>query len=206
VLVEAAIAVIIILGVGLGGYWISSVVSRYHQIEEAVAAAARYGARNEYNPQYPSTCANGVCSTRRRTANEIVTYATCAAHLDPKTTHPCPNWPENGADPDAGSVAVQVFCAPPTPPGSSAKVNDSAFTKCPLPDDPTVSKTTYGPEDRVHWPPGSYLKVKATLTMGSDNPIIALGRGINGIFSSLGMGKPFPDQMHLTDASVAIIE
>ena len=37
VLVEAAIAVIIILGVGLGGYWISSVVSRYHQVEEAVA-------------------------------------------------------------------------------------------------------------------------------------------------------------------------
>ena len=195
VLVEAAIAVIIILGVGLGGYWISSVVSRYHQIEEAVAAAARYGARNEYNPQF-SSCANGVCSTRRRTANEIVSYTTCAAHLDPKTTHPCPNWPENGADPDAGSVAVQVFCAPPAPSGgaSSVKVDDSAFTKCPL------------PEDRVHWPPGSYLKVKATLTMGGDNPIIALGRGINGIFSSLGMGKPFPDQMHLTDASVAIIE
>src|SRR5437764_3798602 len=106
VLVEAAIAVIIILGVGLGGYWISSVVSRYHQVEEAVAAAARYGARNEYNPQF--SCANGVCSTRRRTANEIVTYATCAAHLDPSTTHPCPNWPENGADPDAGSVTVQV--------------------------------------------------------------------------------------------------
>src|SRR5438309_5971671 len=94
VLVEAAIAVIIILGVGLGGYWISAVVSRYHQVEEAVAAAARYGARNEYNPKYTS-CANGVCSTRRRTANEIVTYATCAAHLDPATTKPCPNWPDN---------------------------------------------------------------------------------------------------------------
>ena len=120
---------------------------------------------------------------------------------DPATTKPCPNWPDNVPALSNGFVTVEVFCAPP---GSGAA--DSAFTKCPLPDDPAVPKTTYGPEDRVHWPAGSYLKVRATLTIGRDNPIIALGRGINGLFSSLGMGKPFPDQMHLTDASVAIIE
>src|SRR5437867_1216671 len=125
VLIEAVVASVIILGVGLGGYWLASVVTRYHDLEEAVAAAARFGARNEYNPRYgtpsnPCTNSSGtnVCSTRRRTANEIVSYTTCAAHIDPVTTtaptDPCPNYPPDAVNVDAPcgfDICVQVFCA-----------------------------------------------------------------------------------------------
>lgn len=70
-MIEAPAAIVVILGIGLGAFFIGNLVLRYHQLEEAVATGARFAARASTVP--------GAGAERRRTAEEIVTYVELAA-------------------------------------------------------------------------------------------------------------------------------
>lgn len=70
-LVEAPAAIVVILAIGMGAFFIGNLVLRYHQLEEAVGAGARYAARAATVP--------GGGAERRRTAAEIETYVQFAA-------------------------------------------------------------------------------------------------------------------------------
>ena len=82
-IVEAPAAICVILALGLGAFFIGNLVLRYHQLEEAVGAGARYGAR--------AAAAPGGGADRRRTAAEITAYV------------------QDGADP-LSSVTVSIKC------------------------------------------------------------------------------------------------
>lgn len=70
-MVEAPAAIIVILSIGMGAFFIGNLVLRYHQLEEAVASGARYGARAQLVP--------GAGAARRRTAAEITAFTQQAA-------------------------------------------------------------------------------------------------------------------------------
>jgi hypothetical protein len=70
-LVEAPFAICILLAIGFGAFWIGNIVLRYHQLEEAVRAGSRYGARTYFAPDG--------AGQRRRTAAQITDFTTQAA-------------------------------------------------------------------------------------------------------------------------------
>ena len=82
-IVEAPAAICVILALGLGAFFIGNLVLRYHQLEEAVGAGARYGAR--------ATAVPGGGAERRRSAAEITAFV------------------QDAADPLAG-VSVSIKC------------------------------------------------------------------------------------------------
>ena len=55
-------------------------------------------------------------------------------------------------------------------------------------------------------PTGTYIQVRASAVVAKTDPIMALGRSVNAVFSTIGVGSPLPDQVTVTDSSVAIVE
>ena len=70
-LVEAPAAICILLVIGFSAFFIGNLVLRYHQLEEAVRAGSRYGARAYFAPN-----GNG---QRRRSAAQISDFTIQAA-------------------------------------------------------------------------------------------------------------------------------
>jgi Flp pilus assembly protein TadG len=70
-LLESPFAIITLLAIGLGVFWVGNIVLRYHQLEEAVRAGSRYGARTYFAP--------GGNGQRRRTSAQITTFTSNAA-------------------------------------------------------------------------------------------------------------------------------
>lgn len=154
-MIEAPFAIIVILAIGMGAFWVGNIVSRYQQLEEAVHAGARYGSRAYAAPN---------TGARRRTNPEITAFTTNAA--DPLST-----------------VAVAVQCG----------TDPNALAPCSNPE-------TY--------PPGTYLEVTASAPVASNDPILGLGRSINGLLDVMlpGSPSPFPESITATESSVAVIE
>ena len=63
-LVEAPLALVMILSLALGALWLGNVVVRYYQVDKAVEAGARYGSRAEFAP--------GDGPIRRRERTQVV--------------------------------------------------------------------------------------------------------------------------------------
>jgi len=163
-MIETPVAIVVMMVFGLGAFWVGNLVVRYHQLEEAVHSAARYGARAYYAP--------GQGANRRRTANDIVTYATTAAQ------------PVSTSDPKNVQFSVELKC------GSDLATLDA-------------QPSCGSPENQA---PGTYLQVRASAVVAKDDPIMAIGRSVDSLFSTFGLGSPFPDQVTVTDSSVAIVE
>ena len=163
-MIETPVAIVVMMVFGLGAFWIGNLVVRYHQLEEAVHAGARYGARAYYAP--------GQGANRRRTANDIVTYTTTAAQ------------PVSTSNPSQVQFTVGIKC------GSSLATLDA-------------QPSCANPENQSS---GSYIQVRASAVVAKDDPIMAVGRSVNALFSTFGLGTPFPNQVTVTDSSVAIVE
>ena len=157
-MIEAPFAIIVILAIGMGAFWVGNIVTRYHQLEDAAHAGARYGSRAYAAPN---------TGARRRTAAEIANFTTKAA--DPLQT-----------------VSVTVKCG----------TDPNALATCAPPS---------GPET---FPPGTYLEVTASAPVASNDPILGLGRSINGLLDAMlpGSPSPFPQSITATESSVAVIE
>lgn len=98
-MVEAPAAIIVILSIGMGAFFIGNLVLRYHQLEEAVSSGARYGARAQHIP--------GGGPARRRTAAEIAAFTQqAAAPLGSVTV-------EITCGDDLATLAAQPPCANP---------------------------------------------------------------------------------------------
>lgn len=109
-LVEAPVAICILLGISFAAFFIGNLVLRYHQLEEAVRAGSRYGARSYFAPDGSGQ--------RRRTAQQINDFTVAAAspvvptvqircgatltESGPGALNACPN-PENQSAHPAGS-------------------------------------------------------------------------------------------------------
>jgi Flp pilus assembly protein TadG len=154
-LVEAPFAIVILLVFGMGAFWIGNVVTRYHELEDAVHAGSRYGSRAFAAPD---------TGARRRTAAQITAFTTSAA--EPLTT-----------------VNVSVKCG----------TDPNALSACPNPE---------------VMPPGTYLEVSASAPVATNDPVLALGRSINGLLSTIvpGSPRPFPQTITASESSVAVIE
>ena len=157
-MIEAPFAIIVILAIGMGAFWVGNIVTRYHQLEDAAHAGARYGSRAYAAPDHGG---------RRRTAADIVAFTTAAAA-------------------PLANVGVTVKCG----------TDPNALTPCAPPS---------GPET---YPPGTYLEVTASAPVASNDPIIGLGRSINGLLDAMlpGSPSPFPQTITATESSVAVIE
>src|SRR5205823_14754307 len=70
-MIETSVCICVVLAVALGALWTGNIMLRYYQLEKAVQAAARYGARSETVP--------GGGAVRRRTSAEITSFLTKAA-------------------------------------------------------------------------------------------------------------------------------
>jgi len=70
-MIETAVCITVVLAVALGAVWTGNVMLRYYQLEKAVQAATRYGARSETIP--------GGGASRRRTTAEITAFLQNAA-------------------------------------------------------------------------------------------------------------------------------
>ena len=92
------------------------------------------------------------------------------------------------SDPNNVQFTVQVRCS------STLAALDSPASDCATPGQ-LENQTA-----------GSYLQVRASAVVAKDDPIMAVGRSVNSLFSTFGLGKPFPNQVTVTDASVAIVE
>ncbi len=156
-LVEAPFAIIIILVLGLGAFFIGNIVLRYHQLEEAVGSSARYGARAQTIP--------GAGAGRRRSAAEITAFA------------------QQAAQPLAG-VTVEIKCG-----------TDLATL--------AAQPACANPEAE---PAGRYLQIRASSVVASNDPVMAIARSVNSLFGAVGLGRPFPPNLLVTDSSVALIE
>lgn len=154
-LVEAPFAIVILLVLGMGAFWIGNIVTRYHELEDAVHAGARYGSRAYAAPDKVG---------RRRSTPDIVDFTKQAA--EPLTT-----------------VNVSVNCG----------TDPNALTACPNPE---------------VMPPGTYLEVSASAPVATNDPVLALGRSINGLLSTIvpGSPRPFPQTITASESSVAVIE
>ena len=99
-MVEAPIAIAVLLMLAFGAFWIANIGVRHHQLNEAVNAASRYGARSYYAP--------GGNVERRRSIPEIKAFATKAAGPLADTIQP---------------GDIEVFCG--SDPGNLATCADS---------------------------------------------------------------------------------
>ena len=169
-MIETPVAIVVMMVLGLGAFWVGNLVVRYHQLEEAVHSGARYGARTYY--------AAGQGASRRRTANDIVTYTTTAAQ------------PVSTSDPQNVQFSVRIRCS------SSLDTLDTPASDC-------NGGSELHPEDQLA---GTYIQVRSSAVVAKDDPIMAVGRSVNALFSTFGLGSPFPDQVTVTDSSVAIVE
>ena len=156
-LIEMPFAIIVLLFLGMGAFWVGNIVTRYHELEDAVHAGARYGGRAYAHPSH-----NG----RRRTVAEITTFTKAAA--EPLDAHTMTVTVRCGTDPDAVGL-------------------------CPNPE---------------AMPPGTYLEVSASAPVAPDDPVLELGRSINGLLGLLlpGNPQPFPQSITAAESSVAVIE
>ena len=154
-MVEAPFAIIVILAIGMGAFWVGNIVTRFHQLEDAAHAGARYGSRAYAAPD---------TGARRRTVAQITNFTATAA--DPLT-----------------NVTVAVKCG----------TDPNALTACPNPE---------------VMPPGTYLEVTASAPVAASDPVIGLGRSVNGVLGVLlpGDPNPFPESITATESSVAVIE
>jgi hypothetical protein len=96
---------------------------------------------------------------------------------------------QTAAQPVAG-VTVQIRCS------STRAALDSPASSCNGGAEPDPSNQAAG----------TYIQVRSSAVVASDDPIMAVGRSVNSLFSTFGLGTPFPNQVTVTDASVAIVE
>ena len=112
-MVETPVAILMLLVLGMGAFWVGNIVTRFHELEDAVHAGARYASRAYAHPDH---------SGRRRTEPEIVNFTKDAAEpLDRNTmtvTVKCGTDP-NGMGPCVGGP--QAY-----PPGTYIEVSASA--------------------------------------------------------------------------------
>jgi Flp pilus assembly protein TadG len=115
-------------------------------------------------------------ANRRRTAVQIANYVRTAAQ------------PVSSTDPS--KFTVDIRCS------STLAALDTPASECNGGSEPDPSNQASG----------TYIQVRASAVVAKDDPIMALGRSVNALFSTVHLGSPFPDQVTVTDSSVAIVE
>lgn len=103
-LVEAPLAIVLVLSMGLGALWIGNVVLRYFQLDKAVEAGVRYGSRAEFAPndgaQRRRDRAQVVAEVRQAGAPVVIEAADVTVECAAETAGP---W--TSCDPRTASVA-----------------------------------------------------------------------------------------------------
>lgn len=125
-LVEAPFAVALVLAIGLGAFWIGNIVVRYHQLDKAIEAGARYGARAEFAP--------GDGANRRRSGEQVVNQIVQAAA--PVVVDPTAVTVECSASTEGPWSACNPNDATVARPGTYLKVRASAVV---ADDDPVMA-------------------------------------------------------------------